>query len=89
MGGPTVSATETVDLLSLRRVAISSESGLIDAGGNSDTMVVNGLVDVLKVMARRTRTGLETLARLERRVGARMSVVKAAIPGFCEETNCM
>lgn len=52
-------------------------------------MVVNGLVDVLKVMARRTRTGLETLARLERRVGARMSVVKAAIPGFCEETNCM
>lgn len=74
MGGPTVSATETVDFLSLRMAAISSESGLINAGGNSDVMVLGGLISCLVLVALRTRMDPETLAQLERRVGARMSV---------------
>lgn len=74
MGGRTVSATETVACLSLRTAAISSASGLIDAGGNSDVMVARGLVGALRVVARRTSMDPETLAQLEMRVGARMSV---------------
>lgn len=74
MGGRTVSATETVACLSLRTAAISSASGLIDAGGNSDVMVARGLLGALRVVARRTSMDPETLAQLEMRVGARMSV---------------
>ncbi len=61
MGGRTVSATETVACLSLRRVAISSERGLMDAGGNSDVMVASGLVGAFRVVARRTSMDPETL----------------------------
>ncbi len=73
MGGRTVSATETVACLSLRRVAISSERGLMDAGGNSDVMVASGLVVLsgwlLVVLVWILRP---YLAQLDRRVGARM-----------------
>lgn len=67
VGNRTVSATETVDFLSLRRTAISSESGLMDGGGNSDVIVVSYWVGDLRLLARLTSMDPDTLARLERR----------------------
>lgn len=86
--GRTVSATEMVACLSLRRAAISSDIGLIEGGGNSGVMVASGLVDGLVLMAVRRSSDLDLLAQVVRMAAAR-NVSDRSFPNKTKYTNLL